>query len=564
MKTKKKLGELLLAESLISPKQLKLALENKPPSQKLGQYLINEGFLKETDLANVLSKQLNLPIFTPDKYPLDPNLSKTLPFEIASEHRVVPLEDKGRILVLGMEDPLDIEAVDSVELYTNKEIDPVVCTPSQIEQLLSTLYGGKQNLSEVIEEIDNLEISSPDDLDTSDDLEISNLTGLAKEAPVIRLVNSILTQAVREHASDIHLSPEKERIQLRFRIDGTLYERPAPPKKMFLAIASRIKIIANMDIANTRIPQDGRFTIKIENKEINVRVSSLPTIYGENLVLRLLDMGRKIYSLEEMGMDIEDRLKIEKIIQNPYGMILATGPTGSGKSTTLYAILNMINQPEINIITLEDPVEYRMNNIRQVQLNKKAGMTFATGLRSILRQDPDVIMVGEIRDLETARIAIQAALTGHKLLSTLHTNDAASSITRFIDMGIEPFMVASSLMLSIAQRLVRKVCPYCQEKYTPDKKIIHYLGLNKVDIEYKRGKGCPQCHYTGFSGRVGVYEILINDDEVQELILKNTPSKTLRQILINNKKLRTLKEDVLEKIKKGITIPEEAIKVVLS
>ena len=561
---RKKIGEILIEEGVLSAKELQQALKEKPQNQKLGEYLVKSGLVREEELVRALSRQLNIPFFVPERYSLDPSLQKILPYEIASRNRVVPLALKDRILVLGMEDPLDLEAVDEVEIYTNKEVDPVVCSPSQIDQLLNTLYGTEQDLTKVIDEIDKLEVFSGDETDIEGELDISNLAGLAEEAPVIKLVNSILSQAVKENASDVHISPERDRIQVRFRIDGILYERPAPPKKMFLAIASRIKILANLDIANTRIPQDGRFTIRLENKEINVRVSILPTIYGENVVLRLLDMSRRMYTLEQLGFDERNRKIIEEVIKSPYGMILATGPTGSGKSTTLYTILNMINTPEINIITLEDPVEYRMKNVRQVQLNRKAGMTFASGLRSILRQDPDVVMVGEIRDRETAEIAVQAALTGHKLLSTVHTNDAASAITRLCDMGIEPFLVASTLLVSIAQRLVRRICPYCEEEYSPDPKLLQFLGLEKDDIKYKRGKGCAQCHFTGFIGRMGVYEILKNDEQVQELTMQNVSSKRIIRELVDAGKLRTLKDDVLDKVKQGLTTPEEAIKVIIS
>ena len=561
---RKKIGEILIEEGVLTAKELQQALKEKPQNQKLGEYLVKSGLVKEEELVRALSRQLNIPFFVPERYSLDPSLQKILPYEIASRNRVVPLALKDRILVLGMEDPLDLEAVDEVEIYTDKEVDPVVCSPSQIDQLLNTLYGTEQDLTKVIDEIDKLEVFSGDETEIEGELDISNLAGLAEEAPVIKLANSILSQAVKEKASDVHISPERDRIQVRFRIDGILYERPAPPKKMFLAIASRIKILANLDIANTRIPQDGRFTIRLENKEINVRVSTLPTIYGENVVLRLLDMSRRMYTLEQLGFDERNRKIIEEVIKSPYGMILATGPTGSGKSTTLYTILNMINTPEINIITLEDPVEYRMKNVRQVQLNRKVGMTFASGLRSILRQDPDVVMVGEIRDRETAEIAVQAALTGHKLLSTVHTNDAASAITRLCDMGIEPFLVVSTLLVSIAQRLVRRICPYCEEEYSPDPKLLQFLGLEKDDIKYKRGKGCAQCHFTGFIGRMGVYEILKNDEQVQELTMQNVSSKRIIRELVDAGKLRTLKDDVLDKVKQGLTTPEEAIKVIIS
>jgi type IV pilus assembly protein PilB len=320
-----------------------------------------------------------------------------------------------------------------------------------------------------------------------------------------------------------------------------------------------------MDIAMSRIPQDGRFKVKMDNKEINVRASALPTIYGENIVLRLLDMGAGVYSLDKLGMSKQDRDKIAKSVTKPYGMILSTGPTGSGKSTSLYAILNEINTPDVNIITLEDPVEYRMNNVRQVQLNRKAGMTFASGLRSILRQDPDVIMVGEIRDGETAGIATQAALTGHRVLSTVHTNDAAGAITRFMDMGIEPFLVSSVLLVSFAQRLVRTVCPYCKESYRPPENALAAWGLDKVEnANFQRGKGCPQCMNTGYRGRTGVFEVLRVDDEIQELILKGNSAQEITRIAVRAGKLRLLKDDAAEKVARGITTLEEAASKVMN
>jgi len=328
---------------------------------------------------------------------------------------------------------------------------------------------------------------------------------MAEDAPVIRLVNSILAQAVNDGASDVHISPEQDRVQLRFRVDGKLQEVPAPSKSMILPIVSRLKILADMDIATSRVPQDGRFTVKMDNKQINIRASSVPTIYGENLVLRILDSSASVFSLEELGMSADDRQKVEKMIVKPYGMILSTGPTGSGKTTTLYSILKKINNPDIHIITLEDPVEYRISKIRQIQLNIKAGMTFASGLRAIMRQDPDVIMVGEIRDPETASIAVQSALTGHRVLSTVHTNDAAGAIIRLLDMGIEPFLASSVLLVSIAQRLIRKVCPYCRESYEPPESALQFWGIEKGENpNFMRGKGCFNCKDKGYAGRTGI------------------------------------------------------------
>jgi type IV pilus assembly protein PilB len=387
---------------------------------------------------------------------------------------------------------------------------------------------------------------------------------MAGEAPIVRLVNSIFAQAVREGASDVHVSPQKNSIQVRFRIDGKLHEVPSPPKTLFWPIVARIKILANMDITVTRVPQDGRFTLRMENKEINIRVSSIPTIYGENVVLRLLDTSSGIYALDLLGMVNSDIERVRSMIQKPYGMILTTGPTGCGKSTSLYSILSELNRPDSNIMTLEDPVEYRIENIRQIQLNRKAGMTFAGGLRSILRQDPDIIMVGEIRDAETAAIAVQAAQTGHRVLSTVHTNDAVGAITRFIDMGIEPFLLSSTLLVSIAQRLVRTVCPYCREPYNPPDKILASWGLENWDsANFQRGRGCSQCFNTGYKGRTGLFEVLVNDEMIQDLIIKKESAHDIMRKAVDSGNLKTLKYDAGKKVLRGITTLEEASSAVM-
>ncbi|MGE5790736.1 MAG: GspE/PulE family protein, partial [Syntrophaceae bacterium] len=452
MRVRKKLGEMLIDAEVLNEEQLRHFLdEQKKTGMKLGKLLIQQGILSENQMVDLLSQQLKIEKYHPDKYPVDLNLAQVFPADIAQKSQVAPLKKKGRLLTIAMTDPVDINALDYIESLTNEEVETVVCTERELNQLIGQIYGMQSGLGGVLESLEELKFDSGVDTEAAaeytDDLQVSpsSIAGMAEEAPIVRLVNSIISQAVREGASDIHLSPQMKNVQVRFRIDGRLHEVPAPPKQMFLPIISRIKILANMDIATSRIPQDGRFTVKMENKEINVRVSSIPTIYGENLVLRLLDMGSGVYSLDRLGMVKEDRDKIESIINKPYGMILSSGPTGSGKSTSLYAIIKEINRPDIHIITLEDPVEYRVEKVRQVQLNRKAGMTFASGLRSILRQDPDVIMVGEIRDGETAGISVQAALTGHRVLSTVHTNDAAGAITRLIDMGIERFLVSSVL-----------------------------------------------------------------------------------------------------------------------
>lgn len=568
MKEKKKLGEILLEAGMLTETQLKKAVyEHKRQNIKLGQALVREGFVSGSQIADLISKQLKIEKYEPGKYPINISLADVLPVEMAQKYQVVPLKKDRFLLTLAMVDPMDINAMDTIEVFTNSEVEAVICTDKELNHLVSSLYGTYSGIGGVLENIEEMQIEQEEETEqaaVSEDVEVGSLQDLAEEAPVIRLVNSIISQAVKEGASDVHISPEKDYVQVRFRVDGRLHEVPAPPKAMILLIISRIKILANMDIAVSRIPQDGRFTVKMDRKEINIRVSTIPTIYGENMVMRLLDTGGGIYSLEKLGMEPDDRQKVESMIYKPYGMILSTGPTGSGKSTSLYSILREINQPDINIITLEDPVEYRVEKIRQIQLNRKAGMTFAGGLRSIMRQDPDVIMVGEIRDSETASIAVQAALTGHRVLSTVHTNDAAGAITRFIDMGIEPFLVSSVMLLSIAQRLVRRVCDYCKKPYKPPEAALKYWGLDKIEgADFVKGSGCFNCMDTGYKGRIGVYEILCIDDAVQDMILKNNSAQEISRAAHRAGTLRTLKEDAAAKVVQGITTLEEAASAVM-
>jgi len=424
MKVKKRLGEMLIESGLLTEEKLQQALiGQKKAGLKLGQFLAREGIVNEQEIIEMMSHQLKIQKYHPDNFPLDVGLARLIPFDVAQKYQIAPLKKKGRLLTIVMVDPLDINTMDYIEVLANAEVEPVICSEREANQIINGLYGLQSGLGSIMEsmEIDSQSDAQLEEEQQKEEVQVASIKDMAGEAPVIRLVNSVFAQAVRDGASDVHISPQQNTIQLRFRVDGRLIEVPSPPKSLFLSMIARIKILANMDITVSRIPQDGRFTLKMEKKEINVRASSIPTIYGENLVLRLLDMSGGIYTLSRLGMMPEDMEKIEKMSLKPYGMILSTGPTGSGKSTSLYAILNSVNKPDINIITLEDPVEYRINNIRQVQLNRKAGMTFASGLRSILRQDPDVIMVGEIRDPETASIAVQAAQTGHRVLSTVHT-----------------------------------------------------------------------------------------------------------------------------------------------
>lgn len=562
---------MLIEAGLLNEEQLKQAIiDHKRTNMKLGQYLVREGYVSGSQVVDIISKQLQISKYQPDDYPIDIELSKVIPLELAQRYQAAPLKKTKFLLTLGMTDPMDINALDAIEVYTNTEVETVICTYQEFNHLIGSIYGTYSGIDGVLEGMQEMQIEREDEQEEDvrqsiQDIEVSSLQDMAAEAPVVRLVNSILSQAVREGASDVHISPEKDYVQVRFRVDGKLHELPAPPKTMILLIISRLKILANMDISVSRIPQDGRFTIKMDQKEINIRASTIPTIYGENMVLRLLDTSGGVASLEELGMSIADIRKLEPMINKPYGMILSTGPTGSGKSTTLYSILKRINQPDINIITLEDPVEYRISKIRQIQLNRKAGMTFASGLRSIMRQDPDVIMVGEIRDAETASIAVQSALTGHRVLSTVHTNDAAGAITRFIDMGIEPFLVSSVMLVSIAQRLVRKVCPYCKKPYQPSVAALEYWGLDTAEnAAFVQGNGCFNCMDKGYKGRTGVFEILIIDEMVQDMILQRKSAQEISRAAIAAGSLKTLKDDAAKKVLQGITSLEEAASAVIT
>ncbi len=560
-----KLGEMLLKNALLTEEQLNEAIiMHKRNKMKLGQYLVREGILNGSQIVEVVSRQLKIKKYRPDNYPLDMDLSKLIPLELAQKYQLVPLQKNKHLLTIAMTDPMDIHALDTIEVHANTEVEAVICTDQELNHLVSSLYGTYSGIGGVLDELQYERAEDSEEALLSEDMEMGSLQDMAEEAPVVRLVNSILSQAVREGASDVHICPEKDYVQVRFRVDGKLHEVPAPPKSMILLVISRLKILANMDIALTRIPQDGRFTIKLDNKEINIRTSTIPTIYGENMVLRLLDTSTGIYSLESLGMLNKEREKIESTILKPYGMILSTGPTGSGKSTSIYSILKKINKPDINIITLEDPVEYRIEKIRQIQFNRKAGMTFASGLRSVMRQDPDVIMVGEIRDPETASIAVQAALTGHRVLSTVHTNDAAGAITRFVDMGIEPFLISSVMLLSIAQRLVRKVCEYCKKPYHPPQEALEYWGLDKYEnANFLKGAGCFNCMDTGYKGRTGIYEVLVIDEMIQNMILHRKTAQEITLAAQQSGKLHTLKEDAAVKVLEGKTTLEEASSAIM-
>lgn len=564
---RKRLGEMLVDAGLINETNLQQALSNAKKSKlKLGQYLTQKGIVAENAIVDAISEQTGIKKYDPAEHSISQDTSKLVDIDTINKFQAIPIRQDNRILIVAMVDPLNIMAVDHIEIVTDKEVVPVICTEQNFNYLISSVFGshaGRDSVMQQVQKIQDMDVIDEDDSDLDETLG-ANLQGLAEEAPVIKLVNSILSQSIREGATDVHISPEKEYVEIRFRVDGKLHHIPAPPKRMFLPLVSRIKILSNLDISVSRIPQDGRFTVVIGQREINIRVSTIPTVYGENVVLRLLDTSLGIHSLDKLGLSEEDIVSIRRLVSLPYGMILCTGPTGSGKSTTLFSMLKEINHPGTNIITLEDPVEYRMEHIRQVQLNHKAGMTFASGLRSILRQDPDVVMVGEIRDSETAKVAVQAALTGHMVFSTVHTNDAAGAITRLIDMGIEPFLVSSVLLATIAQRLVRRVCNYCRTAYQPTADELRILDFETLEkTSFVHGNGCSQCMDSGYKGRIGFFEILKMNDQIRQMILDGVSANEITRRTAGGGQLTTLKMDAVEKIVNGDTSVKEAISAIM-
>jgi type IV pilus assembly protein PilB len=554
-RNKTSLAESLVGDGLLTKEQLaKAHAEEKRSGERLRKVIVRLGFVNEEDLVSFLSGKWDVPRIELSNQLINPAVIENIPEALARKYELIPILKIGKRLTCAMVDPLNIFALDEVRMKTGFTIEPAVATEQEIKKALNEYYGAKGTLKELVQSIDEKKLGIKEGQEVS----VKELEGMVEEPVVIRLVNLIIMQALREGASDVHIQPEEDNLQIRFRVDGMLHESDAPPKHLHSAIVSRIKVLADLDIAERRKPQDGRFHLKMEGKETDIRVSCLPTIYGENVVMRLLDVSGSVPTLSQIGFSKEMLPKMEKVITRPHGIILVTGPTGSGKTTTLYAGLSQINTPEKNIITIENPVEYHVSGIRQIQVNAKVGLTFANGLRSILRQDPDVIMVGEIRDQETAEIAIQAALTGHLVFSTLHTNDAPSAVTRMIDMGVEPFMVSSTVVGILAQRLVRLICKDCQEDYAPEPETLRDLGLDNKKL--KRGKGCDKCMKTGFKGRIGIFELLIVDPKIRALINNKASLDEIRN-QTKYQGMKSLKEDGLDKIRQGLTTPEEVLRV---
>ncbi|ALF11684.1 GspE/PulE family protein [Parageobacillus thermoglucosidasius] len=548
---RKRLGDLLVEAGLITEEQLEEALREKAPGQKLGDVLLQLGYITEQQLIEVLEFQLGIPHVSLYRYPIDPKLTNLIPKEFAKRHMVMPLKVEGERLLVAMADPMDFFVIDDLRLSTGFHIETAIASKDDILRAINKYYDMDESVEDFLQMALAAETTVEEERATEED------------SPIVRLVNQILQLAVEQRASDVHIDPQETKVLVRYRIDGILRTDRALPKHMQSMLTARIKILANMDITEHRIPQDGRIKMNIDFHPVDLRVSTLPTIYGEKIVIRILDLGTALNDIHKLGFNQLNLRRFIELIERPNGIILITGPTGAGKSSTLYAALNHLNSEEVNIITIEDPVEYQIEGVNQIQVNPNIGLTFAQGLRSILRQDPNIIMVGEIRDRETAEVAIRASLTGHLVLSTLHTNDALSTITRLIDMGIEPFLVATSLAGVVSQRLVRRVCRDCQEEQEPTKREIEIFARRGMKIDKLiRGRGCPTCNMTGYKGRIAIHELLVMTDEMRRVILNKEPFSKLRELAIKNRMIFLI-DDGLLKVKQGLTTLEEVLKVAI-
>jgi type IV pilus assembly protein PilB len=560
---RERLGESLVKARLITKEQLEKALkEQKKTGERLGQVLMGLGFVSEENIMKLLGRQLEITNVDLPAQKISTEVIDIVPLHVARRYRLIPLFKEKNVLTVVMSDPLNVFALDDLKRITGCKIEPAVSSEAQVISAIEQYYTVKDSLEKTVEDIGEVALEIVEEEEKDEEVGVAELRERAEEAPIVKLVNSIIFQAVKDKASDIHLEPDEKSLRIRCRIDGILHEIMNSSRRLQPAVLSRIKIMAALDIAEKRIPQDGRFQVRAGGKEIDIRTSVFPTVFGEKAVLRILDRASAVLTLDQLGLLSGSRERFEEIIVRPNGIILITGPTGSGKTTTLYSILEKINSMEKNIVTLEDPVEYHLDLINQTQVNPKVGMTFAGGLRSILRQDPDVIMVGEIRDQETAEIAVQAALTGHLVLSTLHTNDAPGALTRLLDMGIEPFLISSSLAGVLAQRLVRKICSECKTEYAPGLEIIDRVSALKSGVPgtFYKGEGCKACKQTGYRGRIGIFELMLMDEEIRMLLGTRTQSSRIKQVAINSG-MQTLQEDGMEKVKKGDTTVEEVFRV---
>ncbi len=567
----KKLGDLLVESGLITKEQLQEALEvQKQDNERLGTILVKLGYLTEEEITSFLSKQYGIPAVNLEHFEISEDVIKRIPSDIARKYMLIPITRTGSTLTVAMADPTNIYALDDIKFLTGLNVEPVVASELSIKKAIDKYYGSETQieLRKVVEDLEG-DFGDEADLEVVEDeeeIDLDSLVASVEEAPVVKFVNMMLMDAVKKGASDVHVEPYEKYYRVRFRIDGILHEVMKPPLNMKDAITSRIKIMSKLDIAEKRLPQDGRIKLKMKlegkKKELDFRVSVLPTLFGEKIVMRILDPEKLMLDMTKLGFEQESLDKFESAIAKPYGMVLVTGPTGSGKTNTLYSAISQLNKPETNIMTAEDPVEFNLPGINQVNVRDEIGLTFAAALRSFLRQDPNIILVGEIRDFETAEIAIKAALTGHLVLSTLHTNDAPSTISRLMNMGIEPFLVATSVNLICAQRLVRRVCKNCKEEVKVPKKTLLDIGFKEEELKglkiYK-GKGCDVCNGTGYKGRVGLYEVMEVSDTIKDLILSGATALDLREQAIKEGMI-TLRRSGLIKIRDGVTSIEEVLR----
>jgi len=564
----RRLGHLLVAERLITEDQLKQALaEQKGKTEKLGSILARLGFITEEQLIGFLSRQYGIPSITLTNIDVDTETLRLVPAQIARKYEVLPVKRIGGTLTLAMADPTNVFALDDIAFMTSLQILPVVAPQATIRKAIEKHYeGGQASMNEMLTEIADANVEVLEGESEGKGVDVFELKESADEAPVVKLVNMVLVDAIRKGASDLHWEPYEKHFRIRFRIDGVLHEMLSPPKRLEPAIISRLKIMSSLDISERRVPQDGRIKLRFGQREIDFRVSILPTIFGEKAVLRILDKESLQLDLTKLGFDPWSFEKFSHAIHQPYGMVLITGPTGSGKTTTLYSAISTINSPEHNIMTAEDPVEYNLKGVNQVQVNEGVGRSFAAVLRSFLRQDPDVILVGETRDLETAQISIRAALTGHLVFTTLHTNDCPSTVARLFDMGIQPFLLSSALLVILAQRLGRRICKDCKqpvEGKEEDLAPYGHVSQGLPNVTFYRGKGCATCNFTGMKGRVAIYEVMPVGEILRDMILKNAATAELRE-QAQKDGMKTLRQSGLMKVIEGTTTVEEVLRVTLS
>lgn len=561
-----RLGSLLVKAELITQEQLDEALKAQDTvGGRLGSSLVRMGFISADRLAGFLSSQFHVPAVDLSPDAIEESVVKLIPAEVAQRYEVVPVSRVGRTLTLAMGNPTDLFAIEDIKFLTGLEVQAVVATETAIQEVLNAHYSVGKELAPVEKEEmtgEDIEVLEAGELTEAEEEDVSELIALGQETPVIKLVNFLITDGVRSGASDIHVEPYEKILRVRFRIDGVLHEVMSPPHRLRAPLTSRIKIMSDLDIAERRVPQDGRIRIRVDEKLIDLRVSVVPTLYGEKIVMRILDKSGLMLDMTDLGFEEGALKNFLKGIQNPYGIVLVTGPTGSGKTTTLYSALSRLNSPDKHILTVEDPIEYNLRGINQVQVNEEIGLTFAGVLRSFLRQAPNIIMVGEIRDAETAEIAIRAALTGHLVLSTIHTNDAPSTVNRLVDMGIDAFLVAASLNLIQAQRLVRRICPSCKEEVRVEPKLLEDLGIppeEHAQVKVYKGAGCSECGNKGYRGRIGLYEVLPVSPVIKNMILERKSTAAITQ-KAREEGMRTLREDALVKLRAGITTVEEVLR----